>query len=70
MPHEKHFLIIVLAISSFKTLVLRKEFLRKCELWRLCVTPRNVMTDVYDANVWKEFRHLDNQPYLVYPSNF
>ena len=20
--------------------------------------------------MWKEFRHLDNQPYLVYPSNF
>ena len=32
-------------LSSLKTLVLRKEFLRKCELWRLCVTPRNVMTD-------------------------
>ena len=42
----------------------------ECELWRQCVTPRNVMTDVYDANVWKEFRHLDNHPYLVYPSNF
>ena len=57
-------------ISSLKTLVLCKEFLRKCELWRQCVTTRNVMTDVYDAYVWKEFRHLDNQPYLVYPSNF
>ena len=38
-------------ISSLKTLALCKEYLRKCELWMQCVTPRNVMTDVYDANV-------------------
>ena len=43
---RKTFFIIVLAISSLKTLVLRKEFLRKCELWRQCVTPKNVMTDI------------------------
>ncbi len=28
-----------------------------------------VVTDLYDGKVWKEFSHLDGQPYLVYAGN-
>ncbi len=49
-------------ISSLSNLIQCKHFLRKCEAWRQNTTLDDVMTDLYDGKVWKEFSHLDGQP--------
>lgn len=27
------------------------------------------MADIYDGNVWKEFKHISDEPFLMYPGN-
>ena len=31
--------------------------------------PENVLADVYDGEVWKQFQHVDGQPFLASPWN-
>lgn len=41
--------------KSLKILIERPGFLNKCEEWRTKPTYPNIMSDIYDGNLWKEF---------------
>lgn len=41
--------------SSLETFVNREDFEDKCERWRSRQTQQNILHDVYDGNIWKDF---------------
>ena len=56
--------------ESVSALINRPGFLQKCELWRTRTVPEDLMFDVYDGQIWDEFRHVDGKPFLAAPFNF
>ena len=58
-------------ISAVTSMVTRKDFLLKCEHWRNRHhnLPAGVFADVYEGQVWKEFRSLLGRPFLAQPNN-
>ena len=56
--------------DSVTTLVNRPGFLQSCEQWRSRVVPENVLHDVYNGQMWKEFQIVDGKPFLETPHNF
>ena len=55
-------------ISSLKILARQKDFLAKCDHWRI----RNngdLLGDIYDGNLWKDLYVINGQPFLSSPNN-
>lgn len=55
--------------SLFESLTLlckRKGFLTS---WRLREIPKNVLCDIYDGQIWKDFQFVNGQPFLAVPHN-
>ena len=55
--------------ESLSRIVCQPNFLLKCEEWRACsgTIPDNVMGDVYDARLWKDFMTDQYDNFLQYP---
>ena len=43
--------------------------LEACERWRQRSLPDDVLGDVYDGNIWKEFQSVNGMPFLSAPHN-
>ena len=56
--------------QSLKQLVATKDFDRKCDEWRTRKTLPGVMTDIYDGNIWKNFKDQTQAPYFDKPRNY
>ena len=50
--------------KSLQPLLLMSKFHVECELWRNRSVQPNVLRDVYDGNVWKEFQSFRGVPFL------
>lgn len=48
----------------------RPGFMNQCELWRSRECNSGIFSDVYDANVWREFQVYEGVPFLSLPYNF
>ena len=56
-------------IKSLTTLLEKNGLVEACEHWRQRSLPEDVLGDIYDGRMWKEFQHLDGKPYLSVPHN-
>ena len=50
--------------ESMEKLLLRKEFILNCSLWKKLKSSSNVIEDVYDGRIWKEFQVFKNNHFL------
>ena len=41
-----------------------------CARWRMRTTSENLLSDVYDGNVWTEFQQYEGKPFLSQPYTF
>lgn len=48
----------------------RPDFYRKCEEWRTIEQPPGTYSDIYDADIWKEFLIHDGVPFLSVANNY
>ena len=55
--------------NSLKSILQRKDYLNKCELWRNREIPEGVLADIYDGSVWKSFFVYQGKPFLSEPHN-
>lgn len=54
--------------ASLQKLLLRPKFADLCEHWRKRKpSGTNIMSDVYDGRIWKEFQFIDGKPFLASP---
>ena len=44
--------------------------LEYCEQWRFRNMPNDLLGDVFDGRVWKEFRVINEKPFLDNPYTF
>ena len=51
-------------ISSMKGLWCRPNFIADCQRWCNRNIPNDVLGDIYDGRVWKEFRVINEKPFL------
>ncbi len=51
-------------------LLMRPEFLANCELWKSRPVEDNLLSDMYDGKIWKEFMNVASSPFLVAPFSF
>ena len=51
-------------------LINRPNFLEKCDKWRERVTEDDLLTDIYDGRIWKQFQKFDGKEFLALPNNF
>jgi len=56
-------------IKQLQHFMLRPGFMKKLELWRKRVIPANVIADVFDGRVWRDFQSYKNKPFLSKPNN-
>ena len=56
--------------DSIQQFLQRNGFVQKCELWRKRVVESNMLLDVFDGNLWKEYQVINGQPYLSLPYNY
>ena len=59
-------------VQSLKAMCARHGFLQACEHWRnrtLSQSPVNTLGDIYDGQVWKDFKTIHGRPYLSIPYN-
>ena len=54
---------------SLLKLLIREDFLKKCEMWRASDHVPNTLMDVYDSALWKDFMLVDGKPFLKDPYN-
>ena len=59
-------------IATLKQFVQRKRFTARCELWRNrdIRTPHQVMCDVFEGRIWRDFQMFNNSPFLGSPRNY
>ena len=58
-------------IDSLEEVLNRPNMLDYCEQWRKIESQDNVLSDVYDGNVWKHFQYdSDGLPFLAAPNNY
>lgn len=57
-------------VDSLKQLLLREEFISKCEHWRKRQSTPGVLEDVYDGQVWKEFQTVNERDFLKQPYSY
>ena len=55
--------------QSLKNLARRKDFLNKCDSWRLRQNRTGIMGDIYDSKVWKDLFIINGRPFLSIPNN-
>lgn len=55
--------------SSIERLFSKANFLTLCEHWRKRPVVREVLSDIYDGHLWKEFQTVSGQPFLAAPYN-
>lgn len=46
---------LLLQKHSLQDMLKRPDFYRKCEEWRTIEQPPGTYSDIYDADIWKEF---------------
>lgn len=57
-------------IDELEKFLLRKNFASSCELWRNRSIGEDMLADVYDGNLWKEFQSVDGAAFLEKPRNY
>ena len=59
-------------VESLKDLVKRNDFTAHCELWRNreARSVSQVMGDVFNGRVWREFQNVSEVPFLASPRNY
>ena len=57
-------------VQSLQSLISRPNFLTNCEEWRHRINDTELLCDIYDGRVWKEFLVVDGKPFLSEPHNF
>ncbi|XP_077866348.1 uncharacterized protein LOC144354095 [Saccoglossus kowalevskii] len=45
-------------------------FAKKCEQWRKRKPGDGILADVYDGRIWKEYQHVNGEPFLAAPKNY
>lgn len=56
--------------TSLQRLLKNANFVQKCEEWRNNDTSEEVLSDVYDGRIWKEFSSYDGKPFLSAPHTY
>lgn len=56
--------------ESLQELILRPGFVEICENWRTRNIANDMITDIYDGKVWKDFLNPNGVPFLSLPFNF
>ncbi len=58
-------------IDSLEEILKRPNMLAYCEEWRKMEHKDNVISDVYDGDMWKHFQYdTEGLPFLAAPNNF
>ena len=57
-------------VDSLQQLLHVPGFAQKCELWRERALQTDVLLDVYDGQIWKEYEKIGGQPFLSLPYNY
>ena len=59
-------------IESIKRLVKRPNLVDHCELWRNreVRSVGQIMGDVFDGRIWRDFQIYENKPFLAAPRNY
>ena len=55
-------------INSLKQLFIQPRFYELCEQWRSHPTS-DMLSDIYDGRLWKDFQHANGHPFLASPGN-
>lgn len=55
--------------KSINEMFSKKSFLDLCQKWKQRAVPSDLMGDVYDGNVWKNFRGCDHNKFVEHPFN-
>ena len=58
-------------IKAIEKLVMRPNFLQKCEHWRERASklPAELLADIYEGRVWRSLMLIENRPFLALPNN-
>lgn len=58
--------------ESIQELIYKSDFLKDCELWRERQRhlPDNILGDIYEGQIWKDFQVVDGEHFLSAPNNF
>lgn len=56
-------------IKAIQMMLVRENFLQKCEEWRSRNIEEGVLGDVYDGKVWKDLHTIVGRPFLALPGN-
>lgn len=57
-------------IEELEKFLLRKNFASNSELWRNREMGGDLLADVYDGNLWREFQTVNGIPFLQKPRNY
>ena len=57
-------------IDSLQQLILRDNFFSDCEKWRNRSVQDSILEDIYDGQIWKDFKEYDGKPFFSVPFNF
>lgn len=57
-------------IESLQDLLMRKDFISNCEVWRTRSVQDGVYQDIYDGKMWQGFLAPNGKPFLSLPFNF
>ena len=52
-------------ITSLQRLVTQPNFLRICEHWKTRENDNDLLGDIYDGQIWKDFQYVDGRPFLA-----
>ena len=56
--------------ESLKLLLSREDFISKCEHWRDLQCSPQLLKDVYDGRIWKEFQTVDGRDFLKQKNSY
>ena len=56
--------------SAFKRFINRSGFEKKCEEWRQRQPHDNILTEVYDGQIWKDFCDKEKHDFLNHENNY
>lgn len=48
----------------------RPDFVQKCEIWRNRNVPDDILVDIYDGQVWKDWQYFNGTPFLAQHNNY
>ena len=55
--------------DSLQSLLQSHGLLNECELWRNRTVPDDILADIYDGQIWKDFQLYQGRPFLSRPHN-